>query len=342
VSGAAPTLLTQASVASFLRERQIGPPRAPDAIEPLSGGISNIVLRIAWPEACIVVKQSLPQLRVAEEWTFDRARLLIERDCMATLGTLLPAGSVPDVVFCDEDRYVLGMTCAPPGGEVWQDALLAGRVDVATAGRVGALLRRLHVGAAARDDLRERFASLMPLEQGRLDPYHRTAAARNPDLAAAIEADVARLLENRRTLVLGDFSPKNVIAYPDRVLLLDFEVAHWGDPAFDAAFMLCHLVLKACSRPVDATAYVRAARELWAAYHGDEPALAREADVVDELGCLLLCRLDGRSPAEYLTAPDARERVRAIARTILLTDDLSLSDVLALVETTNEPARSPA
>jgi 5-methylthioribose kinase len=324
--------LTEARAPEYLRTLGVAPAEGPIAIAALSGGISNVVLRATWAGGDIVVKQSLPELRVAERWSFDRARILVERDCMDALGRLLPAGSVPSVVFSDDDNYIFAMTCAPAGGTVWKDALMAGEVDPEAARRAGALLAAVHREAADDDAIRRRFDDLMPLVQGRVDPYHRTAAAVNPDLAAAIEADVARLMEDRRTLVLGDFAPKNLIIYPGSVLALDFEVAHWGDPAFDVAFMLSHLILKACRLPGRAPAYLDAARAFTQAYAAQAGAVgAEDHAVVSEAGCLLVCRVDGKSKAEYLTDEPVRAFVRALGTELLLGGEPRVAAALDMV-----------
>ena len=259
--------LSAANVVSYLRERNLLPEGATAHVRELAGGISNSVLRVDWHADAVVVKQSLPRLRVDEVWEFDRRRTLAECDCMRVLGEKLPAGRVPEVLDIDQHRLAFTMTCAPAGGIVWKDALLRGEVDLTVAARAGALLATVHRTTASDPSLAARFDDLMPLMQGRVEPYHRTAERAHPDLVAAIDADIERLTTRRRALVLGDYSPKNLIVYPEHVLALDFEVAHWGDPAFDTAFMLAHLVAKAVHASVDGDRYLTAAREFWAAYH---------------------------------------------------------------------------
>lgn len=285
-------------------------------IEPLSGGISNVVLRARFGGDCLVVKQSLPRLRVDAVWEFDRRRVFVERDCMQYLGRLLPPGTVPRVRFSDEPSYVFGMSCAPPGGVVWKDALMRGEVQPHVALQAGALLAQLQTRAAADPFARERFEDRTVLWEGRLHPYHRTAAAVNPALSEVIEEEVQRTLAVRRTLVLGDFAPKNTIVYPERMLILDFEVAHFGDPAFDPAFCLTHLVLKAIHFPNRASAYLEAARAFWRSYRegiSGELAEGIEWGTARELACLLLARIDGKSRIEYLTDEPPRRAARDLA-----------------------------
>jgi hypothetical protein len=307
------------TVADLLVELDVLEPASRPAIESLSGGVANEVLAVRWDGGAVVVKQALPRLRVAADWPFDPKRTRIERDCLEYLDRVLPAGAVPSVVTFDAASDVLVISHAPNGGANWKERLLAGDVDPAVGARVGALLGRLHREAAGDAGARERFAEQWPLVQGRVDPFHRTVAGVHPELREAIEREVERLLATRTTLVLGDCSPKNVIAYPDRVLLLDFEVAHWGDPAFDVAFMLCHLVLKARHRTGSATA-LRVCASAFADAHraaaGELPM--DDAAVVAELGCLLLSRVDGKSPAEYLRDERDRVAVRSAANVLLV------------------------
>ena len=168
---------------------------------------------------------------------------------MEVLGTILPDGDVPTVLDIDRAALTFVMSCAPKGGVNWKAALLRGDVDPVAVRHVAEQLGRIHREAQALPDLAVRFADLMPLIEGRINPYHRATALANPDLADAITEDIVRLTVNRRTLVHGDYAPKNLIVYQNRVMVLDFEVAHWGDPSFDSAFMLTHLIAKAVHLP---------------------------------------------------------------------------------------------
>lgn len=312
------------NISGYLAERGLAPGADRTSFELLGGGISNTVVRVQTPDDCMVVKQPLPKLRVAEDWPFDRRRILVERDCMSALAQLLPPTAAPQVRFDDERNYVLGMSCAPAGGEVWKQALMAGRVDSDTPDRAGLLLAQLHERSAARPDILEAFRDQTVLVQGRIDPYHRAAAGAHPDLAPAIEREIERMLGTRVALVHGDYSPKNIVAYPTHILVLDFEVAHFGDPAFDIAFCLTHLVLKGAHFVPRHHDYLACARRFWRAYRAGAGTLAAGAaaeGVVRELGCLLLARIDGKSKIEYITDEPTRAFVRRLGRDLLLSSE---------------------
>ncbi len=321
--------LTAEALPDLLAERGLAPASA--AVAPLGGGISNDVWRVSWDDGCLVVKQALPFLRVAEEWAYDVGRSSVEHRCLSTINRLLGPGAAPDVLYADDEAHWFAMACAPPGGRQWKEKLLAGEVDLRDGYRAGALLGRIHAASAADPAVAVAFADQTTMLEGRIDPYHRFTAARHPELAPLIEAEVERLLATRRALVLGDYAPKNLIAYPDAMLVLDVEVAHWGDPVFDVAFCVNHLCLKALHLPRHRALLCATARGLVGAYVEEAPALVDDPGTIAELGVLMVARVDGKSPAEYL---DDRSRGLALAiGASLLTDPpATIHDAIARVE----------
>ncbi|MBW3560966.1 MAG: phosphotransferase [Actinobacteria bacterium] len=295
-------------------------------VRELGGGVSNVVLAATGDGLDAVVKQSLPRLRVADEWWAKRERVLTEGAAIELTRELTP-DEVPPLLDLDERSCVITIARAPGGWRTWKQHLLAGDADPAVAGRLGDVLATWHA-ATDRADLAPIFDDAVAFEQLRVDPYYRTVMRRTPQLTDAMEPYVERMLSTRRCLVHGDYSPKNVLVGDGRLWVIDFEVAHLGDPAFDVAFMLNHLVLKAIHRPGDAAAFARCAGTFWAAYH------ARVGDgwagparyVLGQLGCLLVARVDGKSPVEYLTEPE-RQTARDLGRRLLLDPPDRLGDV---------------
>lgn len=307
--------LAAENCADYLRRGGHAPPGARIDVETLAGGVSNIVLKASWDGGDVVIKQSLPHLRVEADWQFDQARILIERDCLLTLHELIPRAA-PQVVFCDEPLFILGMTLAPEGGIVWRDQLAASVVETSTILHVAQLLALMQTRSAMRSTvLSDRFGDLMPLYQGRIYPFHHEVARRHPELREPIKMEIARLVSTREVLVHGDFSPKNLIAYPDRVLLLDCEVAHWGDPAFDAAFLLCHLLLDGLKHSGPTLIDVSPALLAWAQYRRSG-GLATDSAVVAELGCIMMARVDGKSPLPNIPTT-AHDQIRGYGAYLL-------------------------
>lgn len=293
-------------------------------VQELGGGVSNIVMLITFPGNARkrwVIKQSLGKLRVKDDWCSDRARIFKEADCMRALGSLLAPGVVPEVVWEDRPNYLLVMTAAPAKSRVWKDLLLAGQVDAALAQQAGRLLATVIAGSQRDGGFRRVFDGRAVFDQLRIDPYYRTVAARCPDVAPAIQSLIADSWDIRIALTHGDYSPKNMLVHDSKIFLIDFEVAHWGDPAFDVAFLLNHLLLKAFHRSQQWAEYAAAARQFWetlTANLNDARTESLEEMTVRHLGALMLARIDGKSPVEYITEEPVKNAARRAGKRILL------------------------
>ncbi len=307
-------LLDEETVVAYLEKRGlIG--QLPGALaRPLGGGVSNVVLAVENGATRLVVKQSLARLRVAEEWLAPRERALTEADGLQLAHRLTP-GAVPRVRDRDAERCVITIDQAPAGWSDWKSRLLDHEPDATdhrVARRLGELLTSWQDAPAA--DLGPRLADPAAFDALRIDPYYRAVAARRPEHATTMQRYAEQLVGRRQALSHGDFSPKNVLVGPGGVWVIDFEVAHLGDPAFDVAFLLSHLLLKSLHRPQWTGGYRALAEAFTGAYR---PAQTPDwAYVAGHVGCLLLARIDGKSPAEYLTAPQ-RGRANRLAAALL-------------------------
>lgn len=311
-----PELLTPETVAAYLASRGVLDTAAP-SVDVLSGGVSNVVLGVSGGSVAVVVKQALPRLRVADEWLAPTERALAEAAALDVARELTPE-AVPPVLDRDSKTHTIVIGRAPADWKDWKTLLLAGTVEPAVAARLGELLAAWHSETAGRP-LPSLLEGQAAFEALRISPYHRTVAQRAPELADRVLAVVAASAERRLCLVHGDFSPKNVLAGPAGELwIIDLEVAHRGDPDFDLAFMLTHLMLKSIHRPAAATPYDACAASFLRAYeeHADPALGVTPHGVSGQLACLLLARVRGKSPAEYLTE-DGRAQTWALGASLL-------------------------
>jgi tRNA A-37 threonylcarbamoyl transferase component Bud32 len=215
--------------------------------------------------------------------------------------------------------------------------------------KVGETLGTIHQMTADNESVRQQFLDDRPFVQLRIDPYHWTAARAHPELAEVIGQEAQRMLEVKAALVHGDYSPKNIIVTGDNIFLLDFEVVHYGNPVFDLAFMLNHLLLKSVHNSPIRDQYFRAVDSFWqgcAEQVAASPPLEKgsrgdltpravgllERDTIKQLGCLMLARIDSKSPVEYIVRPETKKLVRGIAKTLLMKEYRKLADVVELVD----------
>lgn len=271
----------------------------------LGGGVSSDVLLVEDDAGRhLVVKRALAQLRVSDEWLADTGRNAFEQAWLSLAATLAPA-NVPRVVLAAPDEGWFAMEYFGEGWTTWKHALMGGEVDPLYALEAGAALGRVHRATWGDAAVAASFDTLRNFTELRIDPYFLTSARRVPDLAPWLHGIATDLASRRLALVHGDFSPKNLMIRSGRLIILDAEVAWFGDPSFDVAFLIHHLLLKALHhRRRDIVGELLALTPaFWRSYadqlpEGEAPTL--EPRVTALALALLLARVHGKSPVEYL------------------------------------------
>jgi 5-methylthioribose kinase len=315
--------LTVQSTPQYLAGRGFDPDSL--RVSELTGGVSNVVLLVEHPGGRFVVKQALPQLRVEQEWFSDVRRIFHESAALRILAPKLPPGSVPEVFFEDQPNYAFAMSAAPEGSESWKARLLRNEANPHIAARAGVILGTLMRESWNSVEMAAEFEDISIFEELRLDPYYGRMIAMHPDLAGHFQNLIDGCRTRRVCLVHGDWSPKNILVREDEAIAIDFEVIHFGDPSFDAAFLLNHLLLKTFYGIQGAP---QLAEIFWRSLRAEMPASPWfEEAVLAHLGGLLLARMDGKSPAEYIREPEMKHRIRMFARDLIVNPPVSVSEV---------------
>ena len=313
--------------ARALRELGLAGAQEPLTGEPLTGGVSSDIWCIHTARGPLCAKRALPQLRVAAQWLAPIERNRYEARWMQVANAAVP-GSAPEVLGQHAQLGVLVMSyLAAADHPLWKQQLHGGMARPQTARAVGATLGRIHAHSAARPELADQFDSDAIFFDIRLEPYLLATAAKHPAHADALHALVERTQSHARALVHGDVSPKNILIGPPpgvggslQPVLLDAECAWWGDPAFDLAFVLNHLLLKCLWTPAARDDFLQCFAVLADSYFTQvnwEPRDDLERRAASLLPGLLLARVDGKSPVEYITADAQREVVRRVAGALL-------------------------
>jgi len=291
------------------------------ACEPLRGGVSSEIYRVVLPAATICVKRALPKLKVAAEWRAPPERNRNEVAWMRTAGAIVP-GAVPDILGDDAEAGAFAMSYLPPSRyPIWKERLREGAIHAEIAAAVGDALGRIHAASAPMPEIATRFANDAVFDAIRLEPYLGATSRAHPDLDGRFAALADATRASKHVLIHGDFSPKNILLGPAGPVILDAECATFGDPAFDLAFVENHLLLKGAWQPKWRVRYVEALVALQSAYLAHvrwEPRAALVARTAALLPGLMLARIDGKSPVEYLTDDAKKGDVREFSRSFLL------------------------
>ena len=306
---------------------ELGPP---PPMVPLTGGVSSDIWHVQIGDRAYCVKRALSKLKVDADWRAPVERSQFEAAWMAEVALLVPT-AVPPIIYVDERSSAIVMRYLDPKGyKLWKDALRDGEVDLGFAAKVGWTLAEIHQKTANREEIKAKFASDTIFHSIRLEPYLLATAQKHRSLAKRLKQLARQTAQTKVALVHGDASPKNILVGPAGPVFLDAECAWYGDPVFDLAFCLNHMLLKCVWRPNFKDAYLASFDAMSNAYLNhvafEEPE-ALEARTASLLPGLLLGRIDGKSPVEYIEDPQEKDRVRRIATAFLAEPSEKLASI---------------
>jgi 5-methylthioribose kinase len=301
-------------------------PREEVLIEKLPGGVSNRTVRVKWTERGWVLKQALSKLRVNIDWFSRPERIRIEAKALRWLNRSVPAGSTPVFIFEDLENHLLAMSAIPEEHANWKTLLLSGNIEADHFQQFGLLLATIHrKSSESWAEASQEFADTSYFENLRLEPYYLYTGQVISQAAEFLNELARETLQHKDSLVHGDFSPKNTLIYKNKLVLLDYEVVHFGDPAFDTGFAMTHFLSKAHHLPQHRDRFASSAELFWQAYYQEIAHLnwakAQEPRVVRHtLGCLF-ARVAGKSPLEYLTSEERERQLQVVLALILKPPD---------------------
>jgi 5-methylthioribose kinase len=318
----------------YLAEHGYEKPGETISLETLAGGVSNRTVKVQWADGrSWVLKQALRKLRVNADWFSSPDRIRVEAKALRWLNRSAPPGTTPVFVFEDSENHLMGMQAIPEGHQNWKSVLLSGRIVPDHFEQFGLLLGTIHRHSSESGlEVSKEFANTAYFESLRLEPYYLYTAHNITEASGFLNALARETLHHKDSLVHGDFSPKNTLIYRSKLILLDYEVVHFGDPAFDVGFALTHFLSKAHHLPEVSGRLASAAELFWQAYSKEIMNLnwagSVETRVVRHtLGCLL-ARVAGKSPLEYLT-PYERERQLGVVLALILKPPTTVPALIA-------------
>lgn len=308
------------------------------SVQPLTGGVASDIARVDLDSRSLCVKFALPKLKVAEDWHAPVHRNAAEYAWLECAATIAPEcavklyGQVPALHgFAME--YVAGDDVY-----LWKSALLQHAPDHGEAASVADVLGRIHAHSTRPNFERHCFHNRDDFKALRIDPYLLFSASRHPTLDTILTELAQMLYTSEQVLVHGDVSPKNILFRPTGPLILDAECATMGDASFDPAFCLNHILLKAVHLPHSRTHLLESVSAFWQAYAKHicwESEEVLQARICRLLPALMLARVDGKSPVEYLNDQE-QQFVRQIAIDLLLNPVTTLDALVSYITSAME------
>ncbi|HEX3628718.1 MAG TPA: aminoglycoside phosphotransferase family protein [Verrucomicrobiae bacterium] len=292
---------------------------------PLSGGVSCDIYLVEDGSEKFVVKRALEKLRVKDDWFADIHRNRTEWEYIRYVSKFLP-DAMPQLRQCSATDNYFAMEYFDGKFSNWKQLLLAREARPENAAQAGNILGQIHRHSTGDADAMRLFDTTPTFFQLRIDAYLLTTAAKHAAVRSQIEAEAERLGKARECLVHGDFTPKNILVGGDHMILLDCEVAWYGEPAFDVASLLNHFFLKSLLHAPNNAGMDAMILKFWLAYQAARPSPELESRVGRLLLMLMLARVDGKSPVEYLN-PVRQKFIREFVLWHLPVENFSLRHI---------------
>lgn len=316
--------------AALISELGIAPAESVQSVRSLTGGVASDIGVVSLPDRDLCVKFALPKLRVASNWEAPVHRNRAEYAWLSFAKSVTPLNA-PALLGWSASQNGFAMEYLT-GTDVylWKEALLEGTALRGETDLVAKALATIHAASSQSAFDRSAFDNRDDFKALRLEPYLIFTASQYPDLAPQLEQLSATLYAADAVLVHGDVSPKNILFRDGAPILLDAECATMGDASFDVSFCLNHLILKALHIPQNRTELLASARAFWTCYSADvtwEAIVDLEARIAALVPALMLARIDGKSPVEYLNDAE-RDVVRKLAVPLIDKPVKTLADLL--------------
>jgi 5-methylthioribose kinase len=318
-------VLDQGSAVAYLASRGLLTGNA--TVEVLTGGVSCIVLAVSNDEVDLVLKQALPELKTEIKWEADQRRAIVEADAMSVYHAITP-DNVPELLDCDPQQFTLTMSRLPRSTTNWKSDMLEGKIFPEMGSKLGEVLAAWHNHTAQSAEIKNKFMEDSLFEQLRVTPFYRAVLAKNPELALVITELIEEITTIKTTLVHGDFSPKNIMSTTNHSpIVLDFEVAHTGNPVFDLAFVSAHLLCKTIRTavPIERKLLIETAVNFLKVYESKSD-LALAQSLPRHVALIALARVEGVSPVNYLDK-SAQQRLVFLAKSALLDSEVTFEEL---------------
>jgi len=323
----------QAELGALLRDLGLLDDEAP-SFEPAGDGNINWVRRVrSHSGRTVVVKHARPTLERFPQYRTSTKRIVFEHRYYEIARACDESRVCPSILYFDEARRLLVLKDLCDAERLDAVLLRGGDVDAALL-ELAAFLGRVHRSTWGDAGLAERFdnGAIQRLHGDHIFalPYEENDFPLPPDVAAharraradGVLREIAatayrRYLEPRGALVHGDAQPGNILLAARGPTLLDAEIAHVGDPAFDLGTLLAHVWLaRLAGRP--ATPAAGQAGSIWTAYRAALGGASRVRfdDVARYAGLEMMRRTIGaarvaavESTAASLRAIDVADRL---------------------------------
>jgi len=293
----------------------------------ITDGVSSDIWYVKSKLREFCVKRALAKLTVKEDWFAPVNRSNFEAEYFKTCKNINKL-AFPKILGHDKKKYILAMNWYNKDQyKLWKSSLLKKYIETKDGKRVAEILVKKHAHFFNKKAIKDKFSNDKTFHAIRIEPYILFTSNSYPQYKKLFDKNIDNLSKNKKTLIHGDFSPKNILIGKDSPVILDAETACWGDPVFDLAFCNNHIILKSILNFEIKDKYISLSKCFLDTYisflnwENKDEFIERFLSLVP---IFILARLDGKSPVEYFQKGHI-ERSRGLAKKLIENNVKTLS-----------------
>ncbi len=285
-------------------------------VEPLKGGVSCEIYKVDTTTNSYCIKKALKKLRVEKDWYADPIRSYYEYLWLKKTKKILPS-SIPEVISYNRMKnYLIIEYLNMSRYSNLKEDLLKGKVDLDNLNKIAKKLLYIHKNLKSNYNKKIFQTHNFNFIKLRINPYLLELNKTYPELKKYINETVNLLRNNQHTVIHADFTPKNILVSKNKQIILDAETANYGDPSFDIVSLINHLIIKLLFVNKNKKNFVLALKKIFNTYHSNV-TWEEKQDIIKRsltlLPLMMLARVDGKSPVEYIKNNNEKNKLRRIA-----------------------------
>ena len=300
-------------------------------IKRLKGGVSCEVYKAKTIKNTYCIKRALPKLLVKKDWYVKTNRIKYEYLWLKHCKKLLPK-SIPKIYKFDEkSKYLILEYLNEKKFLNLKSEFLKGKINYKLINKIGKNLSIIHNNSTKKNIEKKFSPNFRNFYDLRLDAYFNEVKRVHPNLSSFVNNINKQYKENRTTLVHGDMSPKNILFYKNEIKFLDAETSNFGDPVFDVVFFTNHLLIKSIYLPNKKNQFLKAYKNFIDTYISNSNCEDKKfffRRCLNMIPLMLIARVDGKSPVEYVTSVKMKNEIRKLSFKLLNKKDISFGNLL--------------
>ena len=300
----------------------------------LTGGVSSEVYHVKTNKNNYCIKRSLKRLLVKKKWIANTNRIKFEYLWLKHCQNILKRNIPNTYEFNNKKKYIVMEYLKTSQYKTLKQLYFNKIININTIRSISKHLYKIHSNSNNYKTKKTFEGNYKNFYDLRLDPYFNEVGRVYPKYKGYIKKINENYIKHSNTLVHGDFSPKNILVGKNKIIYLDAECCNFGDPVFDLVFFTNHLLIKSIFFKDKSQEFIKLYISFYKEYLSNLSTKNFNSyidRIIKMTPIMLLSRVDGKSPVEYINKVKIKNIIRKKSFLLLDSKISSLNDIIKVI-----------